>query len=246
MHTFVGLDLAWSSRKESGLCVLEVGTAGLSCRTIDAVCSGTEWFADFITALGPDTTAAIDAPLIVGSDRMAEHELGRVFGRYKAGAYVVTPSFLAKSGTAGPELAEALRARGFSLDPSTPGNGGRLAVEVYPHAAHVVLFGLRERLAYKKGPLAARRAGLREYQQHLAGLLEEQPAVSSDPRVSALLDAAATGAAGRALKRVEDCLDALTCAYVAYHRWRHGPAAVRMFGDAASGYILVPWREGFA
>ena len=45
---------------------------------------------------------------------------------------------------------------------------------------------------------------------------------------------------GRALREVEEALDALTCAYVAWYAWWHGPAQQLVYGDVASGHILVP------
>ena len=45
---------------------------------------------------------------------------------------------------------------------------------------------------------------------------------------------------GKAFKRVEDKLDAVTCAYVAAYLWQHGPARTRVYGDVAGGHIAVP------
>jgi predicted RNase H-like nuclease len=45
---------------------------------------------------------------------------------------------------------------------------------------------------------------------------------------------------GQALKNLEDRLDALTCAYVAYHCWRHGPDGFQVFGCGEHGCIVVP------
>lgn len=109
-----------------------------------------------------------------------------------------------------------------------------------------MLFGLAERLKYKKGRLDARRAGLRTLQEHLRSLFVDNRLVLAAPDVLVALSAGALEGSGTALKRTEDKLDALTCAYVAYHAWKHGPGHSRVFGDAESGYVLVPWREGFA
>lgn len=219
----------------------------MRCLALDAVVGTPDAFAEIAASYGPDTFVAVDAPLIVGEGRMAERQLGRVFGKYKAGAYLATPSFLAKmDGMAGPRLGTALLARGFSLDPASLPSGRQVAVEVYPHAAHVVLFGLSERLKYKKGRMDARRAGLRTLQDYLRSLFADHGLVLTAPEVLAALSAAALEGPGTSLKRTEDKLDALTCAYVAYHAWRYGPSQSRVFGDAESGYILVTWKEGFA
>ena len=45
---------------------------------------------------------------------------------------------------------------------------------------------------------------------------------------------------GKALKNLKDRLDALTCAYIAYHCWRNGEAGFGVFGCSAQGCIVVP------
>ncbi len=247
MATFIGLDLAWTAHHESGVCVLHLDEGRLRCARLDTLVGTTGEFTALAREGGEDTVVAIDAPLIVGEQRQAERALGRVFGKYRAGAYTATPSFLERmGGMAGPRLGEALRAGGFSLDPAALGTARRVAIEVYPHAAHVVLFRLAERLKYKKGPLGYRRAGLRTYQGHLGALLAAHGELIADRAVRSVLDPESVCGGGQNLKRLEDRLDALTCAYVAYHVRTQGPAATRVFGDAESGYIVVPWVEGFA
>lgn len=246
MPTFIGLDLAWGSKNESGVCVLKTVGHELRCVSLDAVVGTPDSFAAFAASYGAGTVVAVDAPLIAGEGRMAERELGRVFGKYKAGAYLATPAWLERmGGMAGPSLGVALRRGGFSLDPADIG-ATSVAVEVYPHAAHVVLFGLAERIKYKKGTLAQKRDGLHELQEHLRVLLRPHPAILEAASIHSALAPVSNTVGGRALKHVEDQLDALTCAYVAYYAWRHGFAARRVFGDAESGYILVPWKDGFA
>lgn len=209
MPTFIGLDLAWGSRNESGVCILQGEGDRLQCVALDAVVGTADSFADI--------------------------------------AYLAMPGFLEKmDGMAGPRLGTALQARGFSLDPASLPTGRQVAVEVYPYAAHVMLFGLSERLKHKKGRLDARRLGLRSLQEQLRSLFAGNSLVLGAPEVMATLSTGAVEGPGRELKRTEDKLDALTCAYVAYHAWRHGPGQSRVFGDAESGYILVPWKEGFA
>lgn len=54
------------------------------------------------------------------------------------------------------------------------------------------------------------------------------------------LDCCAATPDGMALKNLEDRLDALTCAYVAYHCWKHGPDGFRVFGCDEHGSIVTP------
>jgi predicted RNase H-like nuclease len=45
---------------------------------------------------------------------------------------------------------------------------------------------------------------------------------------------------GQALKRYEDTLDAVFCAYLAWYCWRWGEERNQQFGKLADGYIVVP------
>ena len=245
MPFFIGLDLAWTGHHETGICVLEGDECSTRLVQLDCRIDTPEGFAQFCSGFGGDVVAAIDAPLIVLPGRRAERELGSVFGRFKASAYSANIPFLeGMKGLAGPSLACLLAQRGFQLAPSalTTRAPGRFALEVFPHPAHVVLFGLTERIRYKKGPLAQRRAGLRRYQECLRVLLElEMPGVSAAPELGALLADGAIEVPGRHLKRLEDQLDAVTCAYVAFHCWNHGPERFRVFGSDEDGAIVTPW-----
>ena len=243
MPVFIGLDLAWTPNHESGVCVVEGDDCAVRLIQLDCRVDTPSGFARLCDA-GDNVVAAIDAPLVVHRERRAERELGVVFGRHKASAFSTNLPFLARmNGLAGPELAFRLAGRGFALEPSRLARqaAGRFAIEVFPHPAHVVLFGLAERIAYKKGRLAARRNGLRCYQQHLAALLErEMPGLLVAPEISCVLDAAGLGVPGRELKRIEDQLDAVTCVYIAYHCWKHGPGGFQVFGSGQHGTIVTP------
>lgn len=242
MVAIVGLDLAWTDHRPSGICIVE---AGVEEARIVSLCSevvAPGQLARELAALGESVVAAIDAPLVVEHGRYAERSLGRVFGRYHAGAYFASEAFLTKmNGFAGPLLAAALRAHGFELDPHQmrPGGDGRFAFEMYPHAAHIALFGLDHILRYKKGPVLGRREQLRAYQLLLAGEAERQR-LDGGPNLVRVLAPAATEARGRDLKALEDELDAVTCALVALRAWRMGPAGIVVFGCALHGYIVTP------
>ncbi|MEP6872074.1 MAG: DUF429 domain-containing protein, partial [Anaerolineaceae bacterium] len=207
-----------------------------------------EDFATFSESFGDDVVVAVDAPLIVEPARRAEAQLGSVYGKYHAGAYSANMPFLeGMNGLAGPNLAKLLKAKGFELDPGrvTKQARGRFALEVFPHPAHVELFQLQMALKYKKGLVACRRIALAQYQANLAGLLaSELPLVLDAPLVREALCVEALIAKGKALKNLEDRLDALTCAYVAHHCWRHGQAGFRVFGCNEHGCIVVPRRIG--
>lgn len=244
MVAFVGLDLAWTARNASGVCILLGEGERLALFLLRCQVDTAAGFAGLLESLGDDVVAAVDAPLVVADGRRAEAELARVFGRYGAYAYSARPAFLEKmDGLAGPRLGAELHARSWQLDPLRlqPQARGRFAFETYPHAAHVAHFGLRTILQYKKGPLESRRAGLRAYQQHLRTLLRRlAPTLLADPPIAHLLEPARVQCGGREVKAVEDRLDAITCALMAVAAWREGLAAGDVFGRPESGCIAIP------
>ena len=163
------------------------------------------------------------------------------FGRFHAGAYPanrVSPLF-------DPPRAETLADRfGWDPDPATaPGAGTSVAIEVYPHPAMVLLFGLATVLPYKaKRGRTSRACGPRS-----RAARPPRAGVRPDPAahdVAALgRDPGRRGAAARIgeLDRVEDEVDAVLCAYLAW-LWGTGYPGMRVLGDVTTGYIVVPGR----
>ena len=244
MTTFVGLDLAWTATHETGVCVLEETSGGVVLRKLHCSISTPECFATMCESFGDHVVVAVDAPLVVQTERRAEAELGSVYGSRHAGAYSANMPFLTKmNGLAGPLLADGLQAKGFELNPEllTAKAHGRFALEVFPHPAHVSLFRIPMALKYKKGRVACRRIALAHYQAHLTRLLSrELPLVLAALEVQEVLALCAVEAKGKPLKNLEDRLDALTCAYIAYHCWRHGRPGFEVFGCSDHGCIVVP------
>lgn len=246
MPTFIGLDLAWTTKNESGICWLEGDSReNLRCIRLETAVCETESLADDLSAVDGPVVATIDAPVVYTPERWADHKIGSVFGRYKVGAHSSHAAWR-KGYRAGVHLGEALRTRGFSLDPHPLLNGdrdGRFAVEVFPHTIHVILFGLAERLPYKRKKgrnTEFLQRMMREYQTHLRALIEcECPRVLEHPGVQSALDpASAKGARGQVLKRLDDTLDGLTCAIAAWLMWDQ-PERWQVLGDL-NGYIVVP------
>ncbi len=122
MTVLAGVDLAWSGRKPTGICVVRLEPSGARLERLECLPNaGAEDVADVLNALGPDVVAAIDAPLIVGPARRAEAELARAFGSRGVYAYAARQDFLDRHGiTEGPKLGELLRASGWSLDGTNP------------------------------------------------------------------------------------------------------------------------------
>lgn len=239
MTAFVGLDLAWGDRNASGVCVVDGDGARVDCwrGPLDDVVAT-------LDGLGPDVVAGIDAPLIVGPGRWAEAQLARRMGRY--GVYAHSSVAAVRNGyDRGIRLAEKLLAVGFSLDPARLScqAPGRFAIEVYPHAGHVLLFQLDGILKYKakKGRAAASlNEVLGTYRARLGGWARSNwPALLQGSSCAADLGRCEF-MKGAARKAHEDRLDAITCAALAYVSWRDGLAPCEIIGDAITGYIAVP------
>ncbi len=76
--------------------------------------------------------------------------------------------------------------------------------------------------------------------EHLRTLAKGSRGLIGSPTLTELLDRDPAGLAGKALKRYEDTLDAIFCAYLAWHCWRWSEQRNEMFGTMAEGYIVVP------
>lgn len=239
MH-FVGVDLAWGERRPTGVAVLdEDGTlVHLSSRTTDeTVLAALTSYAD-----GP-CLVAFDAPLVVANDtgsRPAEAALNHDFGRFDAGAHPANRGRPEFAGT--PRAARLAEALGLDIDPSS--TAPRRAIEVYPHPATVVLFGLGRTLKYKQRsgrPLTLLRDELLRLMRLLEGLGTADPALRvSDHEGWRDLVAAVEAATSKArLRLVEDQVDAVLCAHVARFAHLH-PDRTTTYGDLATGYIVTP------
>ncbi len=235
MH-FVGVDLAWGRRSPTGVAVLDASGA-LSHLGV----AGDD--DDVLAQLGPyvagDCVVAVDAPLVVtnpSGNRPCEAALNRDFRRFDAGAHPANtglPWFA--DGGRGARLCAAL---GLDLDPRSA--SARKAIEVYPHAASVVLFGLDKTLKYKQ------KQG-REFPDLRSELLALMAFIEglTDLTVTGFPDWCALGAAVRdatrksELRRAEDPVDAVLCAYLARFATVR-PADVTVYGDVESGCIVTP------
>lgn len=238
MVIIAGIDLAWSGRKPTGLCAIEFGATArivhLTCEVLDA-----DGVFAWLDALGSEVIAGIDAPLIATPARTAEAAMARRYGSRGVYAYAARPDFLERHRIAeGPRLGAMLGAAGWNLDPAAA-EAPRTALEVFPHAICVAMLGADRALTYKKGRLSTRASAL----EVLRGLLQtycrsELPSLEGE----LALDLPVSAVGGRELKAAEDRLDAIACAFAAYHAWKYGLRADEIFGDAVDGYIAVPAR----
>jgi predicted RNase H-like nuclease len=232
--TVVGVDLAWGERAASGVVVVRDGVVVDSATVVTD-----DEIAALVPAEGP-VTVAFDAPLVVPNDtgrRPCDAAISRCFARFHAGAYPANRTL--------PWLREPRAGRlAARLGLATDLAADRVAVEVYPHAAAVVLFGLDRVLPYKRRSgrtLDDRRAAALGLTEAIAGLgAADLPLdVAAGPRWSGLVTAVADAPSQAALDRVEDELDAHLCAYVGALLMER-PQACDVVGDPAEGAIVVP------
>jgi predicted RNase H-like nuclease len=240
--TFIGVDLAWGQKGGTGVCVVRGGNV------LDSALLRTD--EQILKWLAPHTAGpclvAIDAPIVVINPtgrRPCESVLSRWLGGRDAGPHssnTTNPAFA--SGTRGSRLAAEL---GLGIDPHVqPGVPVRRAIEVYPHPALVVLFGLPKTLKYKAKSGRTVEARQQEFRT-LIGLLEmlagaAPPLRVSNPRLQQLKNAIDAAVTHAALDRAEDELDAYVCAYTGLHHWTHGAPNSAIIGSLDVGYIVTP------
>lgn len=240
MTTYLGIDLAWGERARTGLAALDAAgrlVASTSVVTDDDI-------AAFVAeqAAG-DVVAAIDAPIVVPNltgRRDCEAELQREFGRFHAGAHPSNRSRVWLN----PPRAERLAERfGWDVDPRVaPGAGMSVAIEVYPHPAMVSLFGLASVLPYKNKPgrtTTSRRAAFTQLLdgiERVAGSTMRPADSARWAELRAVVDAAERPVH---LRAIEDEVDAIFCAHLAWLWGRRDPR-LRVLGDVERGYIVVP------
>lgn len=178
----------------------------------------------------------VDAPLIVPNEtgqRRCETEISRAFWRYKIGAHSSNRGRVEFDPLRAAILADQL---GWSVDPAHHGSVEEpVCIEVYPHPAMVVLFDLTERIVYNKsGP--ARAAGFAQLVQHLGSIGEL--GLSEHARWAELTCMVADPKRGD-LTRIEDELDAILCAHLAW-LWHHRPESLQVYDSLQEGYIVAP------
>ncbi len=244
---FVGIDLAWSPRRTSGVAVFSGDQTG-------AVLEG--WRSNLLTVTevvefveGTTRTRpallAVDAPLVV-KNRTGMRECDRIvsslFRTYKAGVIPVNRSNLGRyDGFEGERLVAKLEERGYRHAVPLLKGGFRGFFETYPHAASIVLFGLSERLPYKvrgtRRTREVRNTAYLAYQRYLRGLRDASPGLVIDDE---LLQRDVDRLPEPQLKAYEDLLDSILCAYVSLYYWTWGTSKCSVLGSVENGYMVLP------
>lgn len=238
---FVGVDLAWGQRGPTGVAALDA--TGTLCH-LGVAGGDDEVLAQLRPYVAGDCVVAVDAPLVVtnpSGNRPCEAALNRDFRRFDAGAHPANTGLAwFADGGRGARLCAHL---GLDLDPRS--SAGRRAFEVYPHAASVVLFGLDKTLKYKQKP-GRDFNSLQSELLRLIGFLEDltEMTLTGSTDWLALRAAVANATSKAQLRRAEDPIDAVLCAYIARYAVER-PDDVEIYGDTDTGCIVTPaLRDG--
>lgn len=238
---YVGVDLAWGLRSPTGVAV--VGEDG-ALRYLGVAGDDDDLAAQLEPFTRRDCLVAVDAPLVVtnpSGNRPCEAALNRDFRRFEAGTHPANTALAwFADGGRGARLCAALK--DLHLDPRSP--APRKAIEVYPHAASVVLFGLDRTLKYKQKPgreLSALRSEMLRLMNHLEALSTADPNldVSACPGWAGLKSAVLEAGRKSELRRAEDPVDAVLCAYIARFAAVR-PGDVTVYGNPGTGCIVTP------
>ena len=237
----VGIDLAWQSEGNgSGIAIGKLEGKQLFLEHLAPNVIGIKDVVEILKSVHNLRGVAIDAPLIIRNrdgQRQCEHALSKVYGgRKKAGPHSSNLNKYPDASSV--KLSEWLELNGFKHMGSPEFDKWQL--ECYPHPAIIEIFGLEERLKYKKGKVAQKR----ESQIHLAQYIRT---LKTFPSLSLLISAGCDmyldgkrikELRGAGLKSNEDALDAIICLFIAGLYAIGQP--VRRFGDLKYGYIVVP------
>lgn len=256
---FLGLDLAWGKKNTSGGCVLSCSADNNRRASVleytetlgddDEMMDWVQRWNNTDEARQDGLLLGVDAPLLVPNEagkRPCETELGKRFAKFQAGAHPANRTIFGGD-VRGERLVERLAGIGIVHDPYLQAprqTNVRQVMEVFPHPAHVVLFGLGKTLKYKPKPKRSyetRWAAMNEYGRLLRSLSSFDPPLDLP---AGWPPADVSGIIGAKLKRLEDGLDALSCAYIVLWYWRHGAAGAEALGDMTNGYVVIPRALG--
>jgi predicted RNase H-like nuclease len=234
-----GVDLAWQSEKNpSSIAYGALNELVLTVNHVEPAIYGIDEVLNQLTSFVGLQGIAIDAPLIInnsGGQRLCENEIGREYGSRHAACHTSNTKLYPDAKSV--YLSNNLELKGFNHL-----KGDRWQIECYPHPAIIEIFGLKERLKYKKGKVAEKKAGQKALAQMILSLKDSnilQLMIKGD--VSNYLDDAYIDSlVGQGLKSNEDALDAIVCLYIAglYSLKQNG----QVFGNSDAGYIWVPQK----
>lgn len=241
---FIGIDLAWTNKNETGVCVInEVGEVEY---LNSAVLSNDELVSIVKSCSHEPVSIIIDAPLVVKNEtgsRSAERELmsQKIHG-HNLSLFVASRSYLER--TFGQIRGELLMNQilkeipGVSVE-ETAIPGRSTIIETFPSAVCCGLFPEIYPVKYK----IKRKVQYEETQLQMERILNRFRKIEEDENhISGLIAKLSIGnfvVNKQNHKHIEDKVDAFLSAYGIYLVYK-GVAEQKTFGDVENGFITIP------
>ena len=242
----LGLDAAWTAHRASGVAIITGGPDNWRCAGAFSSYAAL-YERTHATELLPAVEAiagalpnviAVDMPLAnvpITARRLCDNEITRAFVRFGCGVHSSTPD---RPGAVSSELLAGFTQAGYQLAVHGTPLRDRQVIEVYPHIAVMRLLGENYRVPYKIGrvrqywPDATPRKRQANLRANLGRILDALRA-----RIREIpLELPRSTARPAELKRFEDALDGVVCAWIGA-RYLAGKA--RSYGDPTAA-IWVP------
>jgi predicted RNase H-like nuclease len=214
----LGLDAAWTPHKDSGAAVIEGEPGDWRClAAFSRRMASTDALAAAEVAAGklPDVVS-VDMPLArvpIVARRACDNALSSAFGARGCAVHSSTPD---RPGRVSSDLMCALSEAGYELAVCGTRRRRRQVIEVYPHIAVMQLLGAGYRVPYKIArirkywPDATPDERMRNIRRFLARILR-----ALEQRISGIpLRMPPAGAGPAEIKRFEDALDGVVCAWI--------------------------------
>jgi predicted RNase H-like nuclease len=238
-----GIDLAWKSDKNTtAVSIGDLESSRLQVERIEPNLSGLGELKALFDGESRLVGVAIDGPLIVPNEfgqRECESELTSDYIRRKVGCHSTNLHLYPDARSI--KFSSYLEAKGFQHLGDV--SEGRYQIECYPHPAIIEIFGLSERLKYKKGTVTEKRRGQIRLGEYLRALEKSQLVpLSVCGKLASYFNAKHISIlSGTDLKTNEDVLDSVICLYVCALYTMQLP--YKLYGSRQKGYIYVPKQK---
>lgn len=248
---FIGIDLAWTYKNETGLCVLD-DTGQVE--YLQAEVYSDEAIAETILAYGEDDLCvAVDAPLVIENEtgaREADRLVTRArFHGHRLMLFMANRGFFNKTygGIRGEVLSETIKSMLYRRYKKTlefdflAQDGKSILVETFPTGIHCGLFPEIYPAPYKvkaKVPYEETNGNLRKILKRVCQL----EASGKIKGVKAHFDFEGRDIPRKDHKHIEDKLDAFLSAYGLYAIYKK-EADAHCFGKINDGFITIPVRK---
>lgn len=238
---FIGIDLAWTYKNESGICVMDESGEVL---ILESAVFSDEEIINITKSYGDEKLyIAIDAPLVVNNEtgsRQAERDLlkGRING-HRVYAFNSNRTFLTKTfkSIRGEVLSNLIIEHLPNISIGINEEGSSI-IETFPTGIVSGLFPDIYPVKYKRkvGMTFEETVGQMKLLTERIGLLEQRGIISGF-KEKLMVDEAAINQKHH--KHLEDKLDAVLCTLGHYLIYKE-MAAARKFGLDKDGFILLP------